>query len=61
MMNRLATTIRRPVRLPANPARPNSFSERERRAAPAADPFDNLRLFATGWAGGMIFFTTFFS
>jgi hypothetical protein len=55
MMNRLATTIRRPVRLPADPARI------ERRAVPAADPFDNLRLFATGWAGGMIFFTTFFS
>lgn len=54
-MNRMAALIRRP----APPLR--TANRRERRRAEAADPLDNLRLFATGWAGGMIFFTTFFS
>lgn len=54
-MNRMATIIRRTARRTAVPA------AIERRAAPGDDSMENLRLFATGWAGGMIFFATFFS
>ena len=51
-MNRMAALIRRPAHPLASPA----FVER--RTAPEQDSFEDLRLFATGWAGGMIFFAT---
>jgi len=54
-MTRMTSLIRRPT--PAHPA----SDWVERRREPEADPMDDVRLFATGWAGGMIFFATFFS
>lgn len=56
MMNRMAPLVRRPA-----PAfRAPVYADR-RVAAPAADPLADLRLFATGWVAGLIFFGTLFS
>lgn len=58
MMNRMAPLIRRPA--PAFDGRQRPVFT-DRRTAVAPDPLEDLKLFATGWLGGLIFFGTLFS
>lgn len=53
-MNRMAALIHR------SETRPGTALI-ERRAAAERDAFDDLRLFATGWIAGLIFFGTLLS
>jgi hypothetical protein len=53
-MSRMTALIRRP-------AHPLSATFVERRLLDEADPIEDLRLFATAWAGGLIFFGTLLS
>ena len=54
-MNRMAALIDRPAHPLHAPA------EVDRRVADAPDPLADLKLFATGWVAGLIFFGTLFS
>jgi hypothetical protein len=47
------------IRRPAHPLSSAAFVDR--RTAAEQDGFEDLRLFVTGWAGGMIFFATLLS
>lgn len=58
MMNRMAPLIRRPAH-PLHSISTPAFVDR--RLTEAADPLADLKLFATGWVAGLIFFGTLFS
>ena len=58
MMNRMAPLIRRPAPAFHGLQRPAFI---DRRTAATTDPLGDLKLFATGWLGGLIFFGTLFS
>ncbi len=56
-MNRLSPLIARQARHPGRP-----FSEWHQPAEePRTEPMNDLRLFLTGWLGGLVFFGTFLS
>ena len=59
-MNRLAPlTVRRYQPAPARPAQPAPTLGAE--IVEAGDPLADLKLFATGWLGGLVFFGTLFA